>query len=60
MHPIDRFLFGTDSPFTDQFTELNYLQSLPFLSQDAKDNITGKNAAELFFRGGEAKNLLVE
>ena len=60
MHPVDRFLFGTDSPFTDQFTELNYLQSLPFLSQDAKDIITGKNAAELFFKGGEAKNLLVE
>lgn len=58
MHPIERFLFGTDSPFTDQSTELNYLQSLAFLSQDAKDNIAGKNAAELFIRGGLAKNPL--
>ena len=47
MHPIERFLFGSDSPFTDQSTELNYLQNLPFLSQDAKEKIAGKNAAEL-------------
>lgn len=47
LHPIERFLFGSDSPFTDQFTELNYLQNLPFLSQDAKEKIAGKNAAEL-------------
>ncbi len=48
MHPIERFLFGSDSPFTDQFTELNYLQSLPFLCQNDKDKIAGKNAVELF------------
>jgi hypothetical protein len=48
MHPIERFLFGSDSPFTDQSTELKYLHSLPFLSQDAKEKIAGKNAAELF------------
>jgi uncharacterized protein len=47
MHPIERFLFGSDSPFTDQFTELNYLQNLPFLSQDAKEKIAGRNAAAL-------------
>jgi uncharacterized protein len=47
MHPIERFLFGSDSPFTDQSTELNYLQNLPFLSRDAKEKIAGKNAAEL-------------
>lgn len=47
-HPIERFLFGTDSPFTDQSTELNYLQTLPFLSPDAKEKITGLNAAALF------------
>ena len=58
MHPIERFLFGSDSPFTDQSTELNYLQNLPFLSQDAKEKIAGKNAAELFgigSRAGEVK-----
>jgi predicted TIM-barrel fold metal-dependent hydrolase len=47
-HPVERFLFGSDSPFTDQLTELNYLQTLPFLSQDAKDKVAGVNAAQLF------------
>ncbi|WP_304511657.1 amidohydrolase family protein [Desulfobacula sp.] len=46
-HPIERFLFGTDSPFTDQSTELNYFLDLPFLTQDAKDKILGQNAADL-------------
>ncbi len=46
-HPIERFLFGTDSPFTDQATELNYFLDLPFLTQDEKDKITGLNALEL-------------
>lgn len=46
-HPIDRFLFGTDSPFTDQATELNYFLDLPFLSQDEKDKILGLNAVKL-------------
>ncbi len=46
-HPIERILFGTDSPFTDQETELNYLLDLPFLTQNAKDKISGQNAAVL-------------
>ena len=46
-HPVKRILFGTDSPFTDQATELKYLQNLSFLDQDAKDKILGKNAANL-------------
>lgn len=47
-HPIERFLFGSDSPFTDQSTEITYLLSLPFLSLEAKERIAGKNAAEMF------------
>jgi len=46
-HPIERFLFGTDSPFTDQSTELNYFTGLPFLTQDEKDKILSQNAADL-------------
>ena len=46
-HPIERFLFGSDSPFTDQSAEIAYLWNLPFLSQDAKEKIAGKNAAGL-------------
>lgn len=47
-HPIEKFLFGTDSPFTDQKTELNYFENLSFLTQNAKDKILGENAAVLF------------
>jgi uncharacterized protein len=47
-HPVDRFLFGTDSPFTDQATELDYFQRLPFLTQDEKDKILEVNASTLF------------
>lgn len=46
-HPIERFLFGSDSPFSDQSADLKYLLNLPFLGQDAKEKIAGKNAAEL-------------
>ena len=46
-HPIERFLFGTDSPFTDQKTELQFLYSLPFLTPSQKDKIAGQNAARL-------------
>lgn len=47
-HPLDRFLFGSDSPWTDQKEELDFLlSSLPFLTQDAKDKILGANAARL-------------
>ena len=47
-HPIERFLFGSDSPFTDQSTELNYLLHLPFLGAEAKGKIAGGNASLLF------------
>ena len=46
-HPIERFLFGTDSPFTDQKTELHFLHNLPFLTAPQKDKIAGQNAARL-------------
>lgn len=46
-HPVERFLFGTDTPFTDQKTELNYLLDLPFLTYDEKEKIAGQNAAAL-------------
>jgi predicted TIM-barrel fold metal-dependent hydrolase len=46
-HSLDRFLFGSDSPWADQKEELDFLLSLPFLTQDAKDKILGANAARL-------------
>jgi predicted TIM-barrel fold metal-dependent hydrolase len=46
-HPIERFLFGTDSPFTDQKTELQFLNNLDFLTASQKDKIAGNNAARL-------------
>ena len=46
-HPIDRILFGSDSPWIDQTEDLDYLFSLPFLIQDQKDKIAGLNAARL-------------
>lgn len=47
-HGVDRILFGSDSPFTDQPTEIDYLLKLPFLTSQEKDKIAGKNAAALF------------
>ena len=46
-HPVERILFGSDSPWTDQSEELSFLMELPFLSEGEKEKITGKNAAEL-------------
>lgn len=46
-HPIERFLFGTDSPFTDQRTELQFFYNLSFLTSSQKDKIAGQNAARL-------------
>ena len=46
-HPIERILFGSDSPWTDQAQELNYLLSLPFLKEDEIEKITGMNAARI-------------
>lgn len=47
-HPVERFLFGSDSPWKDQKQELDYLLSLSFLSDDKKEKIIGLNARELF------------
>ena len=46
-HPIERFLFGTDNPFTDQTAELKGLLDLPILSWKQKKKILGQNAARL-------------
>ncbi|MBN1276247.1 MAG: amidohydrolase family protein [Deltaproteobacteria bacterium] len=46
-HPAERFLFATDSPWLDQKEELDFLLSLPFLTVDAKEKITGGNASKL-------------
>jgi len=47
MHPVDRFLFGSDSPFSEQSKDLKYLMNLSYLDQEEKEMIAGKNAADL-------------
>jgi predicted TIM-barrel fold metal-dependent hydrolase len=46
-HPIERFLFGTDSPWMDQQEELQFFLSLPFLTAAEKEKVTCMNAARL-------------
>jgi hypothetical protein len=46
-HASERILFGSDSPWTDQREELAFLESLPYLSGEEKEKITGRNAAQL-------------
>ena len=46
-HPIERILFGSDSPFTDQAAELDFLLDLPYLSPAEKEKVAGTNAAAL-------------
>ena len=46
-HPVERILFGSDSPWTDQSEELRFLMSLPYLSGEEKEKIAGRNAAQL-------------
>lgn len=46
-HPVERFLFGTDSPFQDQKTELQFFNKLPFLAPSQKEKISSLNAAGL-------------
>jgi predicted TIM-barrel fold metal-dependent hydrolase len=46
-HSKDRFLFGSDSPFSEQAEDLKYLMNLSYLNQEEKEKIAGKNAAEL-------------
>lgn len=46
-HPVERLLFGSDTPWADQKAEFEFLLSLPFLNQEAKEKIAGGNAARL-------------
>lgn len=46
-HPTDRIIFASDSPWTDQREELQYLLQLPFLSHSDKEKICFYNAARL-------------
>jgi len=45
-HGIERVLFGTDSPWTDQATELAAFRDLP-LSEEEKAALLGGNARRL-------------
>ncbi|SEM50841.1 hypothetical protein SAMN04489760_1192 [Syntrophus gentianae] len=46
-HPSDRLLFASDSPWTDQGEELQFLLQLPFLTESDKGKISCSNAARL-------------
>jgi predicted TIM-barrel fold metal-dependent hydrolase len=50
-HPTERVLFGSDTPWSDQKLDLDFLRGLPFLSGGDVDRITGRNAAELLGLG---------
>lgn len=52
-HPPERLLFASDSPWTDQGEELQFLLSLPFLNESDKEKICFANAARLLTLGGE-------
>ncbi len=49
-HPPDKLLFASDSPWTDQGEELNFLLQLPFLSVQDQEKICFSNAARLLGR----------
>jgi hypothetical protein len=57
-HSVERFLFGTDSPWTDQREELELFLSLPFLTAAAKEKVTGANAAQLLGIDGDELSLV--
>ena len=46
-HPVERLLFASDSPWTDQGEELRFLLQLPFLTESDKEKICFFNAARL-------------
>jgi hypothetical protein len=46
-HPVERLLFASDSPWTDQGEELQFLLQLPFLTENDKEKICFSNAARL-------------
>ena len=46
-HPAERLIFGSDTPWTDQKEELDFLLELPFLTDGDKEKICYSNAARL-------------
>jgi predicted TIM-barrel fold metal-dependent hydrolase len=46
-HPAERLLFASDSPWTDQGEELQFLLQLSFLTDADKEKICFSNAARL-------------
>ncbi len=46
-HPAERVLFASDSPWTDQREELQFLVHLPYLTESDKEKICYSNAARL-------------
>ncbi len=46
-HPPDRLLFASDSPWTDQREELEFLRRLSFLTENEREKICFSNAARL-------------
>jgi uncharacterized protein len=46
-HPAERLIFASDSPWTDQGEELQFLLQLPFLTESDKEKICFSNAARL-------------
>ncbi|NLW36238.1 amidohydrolase family protein [Syntrophorhabdus aromaticivorans] len=46
-HPAERLVFASDSPWTDQREELQFLLQLPFLTESDKEKICFSNAARL-------------
>ena len=46
-HPVERIIFGTDSPWRDQKTCLEYFLSLPFVRDEDKEKILYLNAKNL-------------
>jgi uncharacterized protein len=46
-HPPERLVFASDSPWTDQGEELQFLLQLPFLTESDKEKICFSNAAWL-------------
>ncbi len=46
-HPVERLVFASDSPWTDQGEELRFLLELPYLTESDKEKICFSNAARL-------------
>ena len=46
-HSVDRILFGSDSPFTDQAKEAAFLLNLSYLTASQKEKVAGGNAGKI-------------